>query len=415
MGEVITGLPDDVLRDRVAEATARYFLDWAHPVSGMARERSGGAFGYDIGETVTSGGSGFGIMVHVVAAERGWRPRGAILEWLERLVGWLERCERFHGVWPHFLNGTSGRAQPFMPGDDAGDIVETAFLAIGLMAAAEYFTDAPALVTRIDALLDEIDWSAHLQGEKVMWHRPKTGAWAANALPLGGWNEAFPVFVLGAGAARAEHRIPAAAYHGYWASTPAFRNGRSYHGIPLPLGPDWGGPLFMDQYPFLGIDPTGLADAYADYGVQARAHALVNRAHCIANPGGHPGYGPDCWGLTASDDPAGYAAHNPLEDTGVITPTAALGSFPFTPEESMAALRYFHDVEGPRIWGEWGFADAFVPVAGWVAQSRLAIDQGPIVIALENYRSGLLWRLVMRRPEIRRGLAALGFSSPHLA
>ena len=222
----------------------------------------------------------------------------------------------------------------------------------------------------------------------------------------------MPVFVLAAGS-RA-HPVPAEVYHRSWATAPAFRNGRRHGGIVLPLGPDWGGPLFLSQYPFLGLDPRGLRDAHADYEEQARAHALVNRAHCIANPHGWRGHGEDCWGLTASDDPSGYVAHSPTEDTGVITPTAALGSFPFAPREAMPVVRRLHDGLGDRLWGETGFVDAFSLHHDWVAESRLAIDQAPIVVALENHRSGLIWRLVMARPEIQAGLRALGFASPHL-
>lgn len=409
-----SGLDDAALRDRVAQATVGYFTDWAHPASGMARERSKGDFGYDIADTVTTGGTGFGILAQIVAADRGWRPRREIADRIDRIVGFLEKADRVRGVFPHFLSGATGRALAFMPGDDGGDLVETAFLMIGLLAAAEYFDDRPELAARIETLFNGVDWTAHLRASDgaLMWHRHATQGWRDTALPIRGWNEAFPVFILGAGSRT--HPLPPQVYHDHWVTAPAFRNGRSYGGIQLPLGPDWGGPLFLSQYPFLGIDPRGLCDAYADYGQQARAHALVNHAHCVANPHGWAGYGPECWGLTASDDPTGYVAHSPTEDTGTITPTAALSSFPFTPKESGRALRYFHDTLGDRLFGEGGFADAFCPGSGWVAESRLAIDQGPIVVALENHRSGLIWKLVMARPEVRSGLAALGFRSPYL-
>ncbi|MCA8881845.1 MAG: hypothetical protein KDA73_18260 [Rhodobacteraceae bacterium] len=413
MAGVIRGLDDAALCDRVAQATVVYFTDWSHPTSGMARERSAGAFGYDVEDTVATGGTGFGILAQVVAAERGWRRRREILDRIERIVGFLETCDRFRGVFPHFLSGATGKVHAFMPGDVGGDLVETAFLMIGLLAAAAYFTDAPELGRRIEKLFNAVEWDAHLRGgTELMWHRHPTDPWPGNALPIRGWNEALPVFVLAAGAP--VHAIPAAIYHQSWAQAPAFRNGRSYFGIELPLGPDWGGPLFLSQYPFLGIDPRGLRDAYADYGVQASAHALVNREHCLVNPHGWAGYGPDCWGLTASDDPSGYVAHSPTDDTGTITPTAALASFPFVPEESMSALRHFHDDLGDRLFGDAGFVDAFCPQQDWVAESRLAIDQGPIVVGLENHRSGLIWKLCMARPEIRTGLTRLGFSSPYL-
>ena len=414
MGGLSTGLDDDALLDRIAQATATYFTDWSHPTSGMARERSAGAFGYDIEDTVTTGGTGFGLLAQVVSAERGWRPRRDVLDRVERLVGFLEAADRFDGVFPHFLSGATGRVLTFMPGDDGGDLVETAFLMVGLLAVASYFGEAPDIGARIVALFDAVDWAAHVRPSDgaLMWHRNPEREWSEGALPIRGWNEALPVFVLAAGSGT--HAVLASVYHRSWATAPAFRNGRSYGGTPLPLGPDWGGPLFLSQYPFLGLDPRGLRDAYADYGVQARAHALVNRAHCLANSHGWRGYGADCWGLTASDDPSGYVAHAPTEDTGVITPSAVLGSFPFAAAEAMPAVRRFHDELGHRIWGEAGFVDAFSLHHDWAAESRLAIDQAPIVVALENHRSGLIWRLVMARPEVRAGLAALGFTSPYL-
>lgn len=413
MAQLIRGLDDAALRDRVAQATASYFLDWSHPVSGMARERSAGTHGYDVQETVCTGGTGFGLLAQIVAAERGWRPRRQILDRVERLVGFLERAQRFDGVFAHFMEGSTGKAMPFSQNDDAGDLVETAFLVLGLLGAAAYFHDEPWLTARIQTLVDEVNWAAHLRDDgAVMWHRHPDRPWRPDALPIRGWNEAFPVFVLGAGARR--HPIPPSSYHHSWAQAPAFRNGGDYGGKVLPLGPDWGGPLFLSQYPFLGIDPRGLRDAYADYGVQARAHALVNRHHCLRNPHGWKGYGPDLWGLTASDDPRGYVAHSPTDDTGVITPTATLASFPFAPGEAMPVLRHMHDDLGARIWGEAGFVDAFSLAHDWVAESRLAIDQAPIVIGLENHRSGLVWRLVSSRPEVQQGLRALGFTAPYL-
>ncbi|MBD9528317.1 beta-glucosidase [Paracoccus sp. PAR01] len=414
MARLIRGLDDATLRDRVAQATLLYFLDWSHPVSGMARERTAGDFGYDVAETVCTGGTGFGLLAQIVAVERGWRPRREVLDRLERVLGFLETADRFDGVYPHFLSGSTGRVLPFMVGDDGGDLVETSFLMMGLLGAASYFAEEPSLVARIQALFDAVNWAAHLREDgAVMWHRHPNRPWADNALPIRGWNEAFPVFVLGTGSR--SHPLPATSYHQSWAMAPAFRNGRIYGDTRLPLGLDWGGPLFLSQYPFLGIDPRGLRDAYADYGVQARAHAMINRYHCLRNPQGWKGYGANLWGLTASDDPTGYVAHSPTEDTGVITPTAALGSLPFVPDQAMAVLRHLHDDLGDRIWGEAGFIDAFSPAQDWAAESRLAVDQAPIVIGLENHRSGLLWRMVSGRPEIQRGLRALGFTAPYLA
>jgi hypothetical protein len=204
-------------------------------------------------------------------------------------------------------------------------------------------------------------------------------------------------------------------YHDGFAQSRTFLNRRRYYDIDLPLGPEFGGPLYFSHYSFCGLDPRGLKDGYASYFEQNVHHTLVNYEHCVRNPHGHKGFGPDCWGLTASDDPEGYAEHAPDNDNGVISPTAALSSFPYAPQQAMRALRYFFTVLGGKIWGRFGFTDAFSESRGWYANSYLAIDQGPAVIMIENHRSGLLWKLFMSDPDVKSGLARLGFLSPHLS
>ncbi|MEQ9123299.1 MAG: glucoamylase family protein, partial [Alphaproteobacteria bacterium] len=278
-----------------------------------------------------------------------------------------------------------GATIAFSPIDDGGDLVETAFLVAGLLTAREAFAEDAALRADIDRLCQEVDWAAHVRPSDgaLMWHRSDRHPWTPMSLPIRGWNEALIVYVLAAGAPG--HPIPPAAYHDCWATAEQFLNGKDYHGIRLPLGPEGGGPMFLSHYSFLGLDPQGLVDRYADYGEQTRAHARVNHAHCVANPGGHEGYGPDCWGLTASDSVAGYDAHSPTNDLGVISPTAAVASTPFLPEEATRALRHFVDDLGDRLWGRFGLADAFAPATGWVAPGSLAIDEGPMVVMLEIY------------------------------
>ena len=140
---------------------------------------------------------------------------------------------------------------------------------------------------------------------------------------------------------------------------------------------------------------------------------MINRQYCIENPKGYSGYGSQCWGLTASDGNNSYSAHAPTNDRGVITPTAALSSVPYTPEYSIDALRYFYEIQGNNLWGEYGFKDAFNPGENWYADSYLAIDQGPIIVMIENYRSRLLWNLFMSHPDVLAGLKKLGFVSPY--
>jgi hypothetical protein len=397
--------PAKALLDGVQRQTLRYFWDFGHPVSGLARERSNAT-----PDVVSSGGSGFGLMAILVGIERRWIERGEGLDRLAAIVRFLAAADRYHGVFPHWLHGGSGRTVPFARQDDGGDLVETSFLMAGLLAVRQYFGGVARrereLRELIDTLWRAVEWDWHTRGEAVLyWHWSPVHGWAMNH-PIHGWNECLVTYVLAASSPT--HAIEPRVYHRGFAQGPAFVNGRRYDGITLPLGPDGGGPLFFAHYSFLGIDPRGLRDRYADYWQQNRAHTLINRAYCIANPKGFAGYGADCWGLTASDSIDGYVGHSPTDDRGVITPSAALSSYPYTPRHSLAALRHFAGL-GERLWGEHGFRDAFSHAADWYAPSYIAIDEGPIVVMIENHRSGLLWRLLMSCPEIQRGLAALGF------
>lgn len=407
---------DEALLDRVQRQTLRYFWEFAHPACGLARERSNATSRYGL-ETVTTGGSGFGVMAIIAGVARGWLDREAAVERLWSMVRFLLKADSYHGIWPHFLNGDTGRTIPFSRKDDGSDVVETSFLLAGLLAARQYFDRPDAAETRLRASIDwlwrEAEWDWHTRdGRNVLtWHWSPNNGWSMNH-EIRGWNECLITYVLAA--ASPTYPISPEVYHRGWAEGRDFLNGRTYDGIELPLGPDAGGPLFLSQYSFLGLDPRGLRDRYADYWAQNVAHTRVNRAYCVANPKGFRGYGPDCWGLTASDSVNGYDAHSPTNDLGVISPTAALSAFPYAPAESMAALRHFHDDLGDRIWRDLGFVDAFSETADWYAESHLAIDQGPIVVMIENARSGLLWQLLMSCPEIVRGLRRLDFESPHL-
>lgn len=407
-------LADAELLDLVQRQTFRYFWNFAHPVSKLTRDRSDPRS--DVApDIVSTGASGFGIMAILVAAARGWIAQPAALDRLLHIVGFLEKAQRYHGVFPHFMHGATGETIPFGSKDDGGDIVETSYLCMGLLSARQYFShdnaQESALRARIEALWEGIEWAWHTRGGGgvLYWHWSPNHAWEMN-LEIRGWNECLITYVLGA--ASATHPIPADAYHSGWAAGGQFKNGKEFYGIRLPLGPDYGGPLCFAHYSFLGLDPRGLKDRYADYWEQNVNHTLINRAHCIHNPNRFEGYGPDCWGLTASDDPLGYHVHDPEHDLGVISPTAALASFPYTPQQSMRALRHFYTRLGSKIWGEYGFVDAFSATENWYAASHLGIDQGPIVLMIENYRSGLLWDLFMSCREVQRGLRRLGFETP---
>ena len=400
---------DDELLTLVQQQTFKYFWDFGHPLSGLARERN------TSGEIVTTGGSGFGLMAILVGMERGFVSRNEGIARVQKIVGFLENADRFHGAWPHWLNGTTGKVYPFSTNDDGGDLVETSFLAAGLLTVRQYLDPGnPAeknLVDQINVLWRGIEWNWYTRdGQKVLyWHWSPDQAWVMNH-QIKGYNEALITYLLAASSPT--HPVEADVYHEGWASNGGIMNGRDFYGIRLPLGSDYGGPLFFTHYSFLGLNPHDLTDRYGNYLTQNVNHSLINRAFCIANPNKYIGYGSSCWGLTASDGNQGYYAHSPTADRGVITPTAAISSFPYTPVESMEALKFFYYVLGDRLWGEYGFYDAFDLTEAWTADSYLAIDQGPIIVMIENYRSGLLWSLFMSAPEVKAGLTKLGFSNP---
>jgi hypothetical protein len=265
----------------------------------------------------------------------------------------------------------------------------------------------------INTLWNAVEWDWFTQnGQNTLyWHWSPDYAWSTN-MQVNGWDEALITYVMAASSTT--HPITKAVYDNGWAQNGAMKNGNSYFGVTLPLGPAEGGPLFFAHYSFLGINPNGLSDAYASYDVQNKAHAMINYNYCVANPQGNSGYSTNCWGLTASDIENGYTASSPTNDVGVIAPTAAISSLPYTPTQSMAALRYFYYKLGDKMWGQYGFYDSFDLNDAWFANSTLAIDQGPIIDMIENYRSGLLWSLFMSCPEIKTGMKNLGFQSPNL-
>lgn len=413
--KALAALPDDALLDAVQRQTFRYFWDGADAASGMALDRR--TDGHDPDGKVAVGGTGFGAMALIVAVERGWVTRDAALSRLRKILDTLLRADRYHGTYAHFIDGTSGKTIPMTPKDDAADLVETSFLIMGLLCVRQYFSEDSEPVRRlradIDRLWHEVEWNWFTQGGRdvLYWHWSPNHGWAMNH-EIHGWNECLITYLLAVASPR--HAVAPKVYHRGFASGDGFRNGKSYHGIELPLGMPYGGPQFFAHYSFCGLDPRGLVDRYADYGDLNRRHVQINRAHCIANPKGFKGYGESCWGLTASDDPDGYLAHAPDIDNGTITPTAALASLPYAPAEVMQVLRHFLRVHGRKIWREYGFVDAFCEQRGWVAETFLAIDQGPIVVMMENHRTGLLWKLFMAVPEVQAGLLALDFRSPHL-
>lgn len=415
-------LTDEQLLDQAQKDALKYFWDYAEPNSKLARERyhtDNPSFEANI---VTTGGSGFGLMTIIVGIERGFVPRAEAVSRLTTALNFLETADRFHGAWPHWMDGTNGNVIPFGTMDNGGDLVETAFLCQGLLTLREYFkngsTEEQALAEKADNLWKGVEWDWYTKGENALyWHWSPNYGWQMN-FKLEGYNECLITYTLAA--ASPTHPITAAAYHQAWARSGAIVNGGSQYGIPVVLDYNGAtgnvGPMFWSHYSYLGLDPRGLSDQYANYWTLTQNHSKIMNKYCIANPQNFAGYSEKCWGLTASytrnsDGSTGYTAHQPNNDTGVISPTAALSSFPYTPEESMKFLRFLYDEKKAQYVGVAGPYDAFSPKFNWVTPRYLAIDQGTIVPMIENYRTGLLWNLFMQAPEVKVGLQNLGFSS----
>jgi hypothetical protein len=416
---------DDELLTMVQEASFRYYWDTAHPRAGLAPEVLPGDR-----NLLALGGSGFGLMAMIVAAERGFVARRDIAAHVLKTVRFLAGAERFRGAWPHFIDGDTGRAIPFFGKyDDGGDLVETAFMVQALLAVRQYFDRHDAVEREIRAtatrLWREVEWSwyrQHDDSDVLYWHWSKNHGFHINH-PLIGWNETLIVYLLGV--ASPTHAIPPELYHSGWAGDSErhvqyrrqwsrttdgdrFVNGKSWYGIKLDVGVGNGSDLFFTHFSFMGFDPRGKRDRYTNYFENNRAIARINRAYCVENPRGFAGYGPDTWGLSAGIN-SGGGRPLPRDDNGTISVMAALASMPYTPNESLAALKHYYRDLGDRIWGIYGFHDGFNETQHWYEEAYMALNQAPIAVMIENHRTGLLWKLFMANPEIQPALDAIGF------
>ena len=410
---------DIALLDSVQKQTFEYFWEGAEPISGLARERIhlDNIYPTHDKDIITIGGSGFGLMAILVGVERDFITREQALERYEKAIAFLTKADRFHGAWPHWLLPT-GKVAPFSTKDNGGDLVETAFLIQGLLTVKEYFKDGnereERLANAIQQLWKEVEWDWYTQGgeDVLYWHWSPIFGWEMN-FPVGGYNEALIMYVLAA--ASPTHPIKKEVYEKGWARNGAIKKDTVYYGLPTVLdhyehdnSPV--GPLFWAHYSYLGLDPNGLSDQYADYWNLNQNHALIQYKYAVDNPNNFEGYGENCWGLTSSYSIKGYAGHRPDRDLGVISPTAALSSMPYTPEESMEFLRFMYTQQDSLI-GKYGPYDAFSLEHNWHLPRYLAIDQGPIPVMIENYRSGLFWKLFMKNSDVQHGLHKLGFKS----
>ncbi|MBU2927665.1 glucoamylase family protein [Winogradskyella psychrotolerans] len=409
---------ENSLLDTIQYQTINYFWEGAEPNSGLARERLHLDDEYALSpkQTVTIGGSGFGLMAIIVGVERGFINKEEALNRFLKNVDFLEKADRFHGAWPHWLDGETGKVLAFSKKDDGGDLVETAFLIQGLLTVAEYFNGDTEkerqLVAKIDALWKSVEWDWYTKdGEDVLyWHWSPNYGWDMN-FPIGGYNECLIMYVLAA--ASPTHPISKSVYEKGWARNGKIVSDQKYYGEELVLNyyehnNHSVGPLFWAHYSYLGLNPNGLTDQYADYWKLTQNQAKIHYKYAVDNPKHYKGYGDSLWGLTSSYSVKGYHGHRPESDVGVISPTAALSSFPYTPKESMNVLENIYKNHDSLV-GKYGPYDAFSFEANWYTPRYLAIDQGPIPVMIENYRTGLLWDIFMKNKNVQTGLDKLGF------
>lgn len=413
---------NEALLDTVQKQTFNYFWEGAEPTSGLARERIhlDNIYPSHDKDIITIGGSGFGLMAILVGVERGFITREQALERYEKAIAFLTKADRFHGAWPHWLM-PSGKVAPFSAKDDGGDLVETAFLIQGLLTVKEYYNEGSErekqLAANIQQLWEEVEWDWYTQGGQnvLYWHWSPNHGWEMN-FPVRGYNEALIMYVLAA--ASPTHPIKKEVYEQGWARKGAITQDTVYYGLKTQLDhyehdKSPVGPLFWAHYSYLGLNPKGLTDQYGDYWKLNQNHALIHYNYAVDNPKNNKGYGENCWGLTSSYSIKGYAGHRPDRDLGVISPTAALSSMPYTPEQSMEFLRFMY-IEQDSLIGKYGPYDAFSLEHKWYLPRYLAIDQGPIPVMIENYRSGLFWKLFMKNEDLQTGLKKLSFSSTTL-
>ncbi|RYD78541.1 MAG: beta-glucosidase [Sphingobacteriales bacterium] len=417
------GLSDEQLLDLVQKQTFQYFWDGAEPTSGAGRERYHADEIYPDNDksTVATGSTGFGLMAILSGIDRGYVTKKEGLERLNKIMDFLAKADRFHGAWSHWIYGETGKVKPFGKKDNGGDLVETSFVAQALICIDAYYkngsAEEKALAKKADELWKGIDFSWYCNGGQnvLYWHWSPEYKWEMN-FPVKGYNECLIMYVLAASSPT--HTIPAEVYHEGWGRNGGIKANFKVYGHPFTMDyqgqKNSVGPLFWAHYSYLGLNPTGLKDQYANYWENNVNHTLAIHDYCVANPKKFKGYGENSWGLTASYSVKGYAAHNPQEDFGVISPTAAISSIPYTPKESMKVIRHLYEDLGDKVWGKYGFYDAFSETDNWYPKRYLGIDQGPMVVMIENYRSGLLWKLFMSNADVQKGLTKLGFESPEI-
>lgn len=406
----VAALTDSVFLDLVQRASFDFFWLEANANNGLIKDRSASGAACSIASV------GFGLTAITIGIDRGWITREAgrtrVLNTLKTF--WTKPQGRetsgrigYKGFFYHFLDMNTA----LRTWNSELSSIDTALLLAGILDMKQYFTSSDAAENDIRALADSIyyrvdwNWMRNFQPNITGGWFPESGFinwwWA-------GYNEAMIMNILGLGSPT--HAIQSPTWNA-WTSGYQWQTqyGQTYVIFP---------PLFGHQYSHCWIDFRNIQDAYMrgkgiNYFENSRRATLAARAYAIANPRGHKGYGENVWGLTACDGPNGYSARGapPAQnDDGTIAPTAAASSIPFTPQESIAAMRHMYDTYRAQLWTKYGFRDAFNLNVNWWGPDVIGIDEGPIVLMIENYRTGKVWQRFMQNADIQRGLQKAGFT-----
>ena len=395
---------DDRFLDELQRKAFLYFWNETDPITGLTKDRAGNFSDGDRG-TASLAATGFGLTALTIGESRGWITREQAYARLMTTLRQLRfRQAQVHGWFHHFVDASTGEP---LPGSEVSSI-DTALLLAGALTAGRHFagTEAEALAREIYERVD-FPWMMTDGGAKPE-ERTLSMGWTPNGFLAARWNaysEHQILYMLGLGSPT--HPLPAAAWRAWKRPEGALTQAS--------------GPLFTHQYSQLWLDLRGWKDGDQDYFDRSVKTTMAHRDAAIAAQGEHAAYGPNCWGLTACDGPDGYRAYGLYpagpEDDGTISPAAAGGSAAFTPGLSIAALRFMKDEYGDRIWGRYGFSDAFNADPRWKERfnaeglwrspDAVGIDQGAILLAVENARTGLVRKTFMDTPHARRAFEAI--------
>jgi hypothetical protein len=384
----------DRLLEELERRACLYFFEQADPSTGLVRDRAR-ADGSECTRIASMAATGFGLSALAIADRRRYLPGPALRRRLETTLRFLaRRTNRQNGFFYHFLDSATGRRAWRCELSS----VDTAWLLCGVLHAREHFA-TPAIDALAADIVDPVDWRWMLNGQLTLSHgwTPEHGflpyRWDCYA-------ELLAMYLLALGSR--SHPIPAESWHAWKRPSQSF-GGQKYI--------DGGGPLFVHQYSHAWFDFRGRRDRYTDYFSNSQQATRAHRQFCIDMARNYPWYGPDLWGVTASDSRRGYRAWGSRSSPpdGTLVPCAAGGSIAFLPEECSDVLWTMLNRYGTRVWGRYGFVDAFHPAAEWYSPDVIGINLGIMLLMAENARSGAVWQAVGRSPEAARGFDRAGF------